>query len=436
MKKIIYSTLILLIAISDCVFSQSLKELVNTALENNYQIKIYDAESQIAKNNNTPGNAGKLPSVGFDGRASTSLQNTKQVFADGTLRSGTLASNSNVSASLLANYTLFNGYFVQAKAAQLEKLEQLGIQKSKFFIEQTVADIALAYYQVVYEQSIKDKVNEMLTISDFRKRIVEKRKEVGSASGMEYEQAVVDFQNDSLQLLEQLTKLNALYISLNESLNQPLQTAVKITDALRYQTNFDNAKTTKLITTQNGQLIQSDIQAMLAENDIRMAKSAQYPKVNLFGGVDYSSSYAAVGFIARNRNLGPQVGVSINFNLFDGGNVKREIQNATINRNIAQLNRSQAEVNLQASWTTYFNEIALLNQQINLAKDNILRTEKMVNIATEQLKVGAINGFDFRTTQLLLINNELRLLQLKLRMKTIEINTHRLAGDVLEKYYR
>ena len=59
---------------------------------------------------------------------------------------------------------------------------------------------------------------------------------------------------------------------------------------------------------------------------------------------------------------------------------------------------------------------------------------KVYKIAEEQLKQGAINGYDFRLTQMSLLNSELTLMQLQFALKAIEINLNRLSGRVLEVY--
>jgi outer membrane protein TolC len=59
---------------------------------------------------------------------------------------------------------------------------------------------------------------------------------------------------------------------------------------------------------------------------------------------------------------------------------------------------------------------------------------KVYKTAEEQLKQGSINGYDFRLTQLSLLNSELTLMQLQFALKAIEINLNRLSGKVLEAY--
>lgn len=117
MKKFLSknSLVVVLIGFSSLANAQTLQELINVALANNYQIRILKNEAQVAANNNTMGNAGQLPTVNLDGAYSTSFNNTRQEFADGSIREGDNAKNTNVNLSVLANWTIFNGFSVYAR---------------------------------------------------------------------------------------------------------------------------------------------------------------------------------------------------------------------------------------------------------------------------------------------------------------------------------
>ena len=75
-----------------------------------------------------------------------------------------------------------------------------------------------------------------------------------------------------------------------------------------------------------------------------------------------------------------------------------------------------------------------LQNRINLAQSNVSAIQQVYEIAAEQLKSGSINGYDFRLTQLTLLNAQLTLLELQFSAKAVEINLHRLAGTTLSAY--
>lgn len=436
MKKVIkYSLLTVLLSVSSIANAQTLQELINVALANNYQIRILKNEVQIAANNNTMGNAGQLPTVSLDGAYSESFNNTRQEFSDGSSREGDNARNTNVNLSVLANWTIFNGFSVYAKKNQLGYLEQLGELNSKFYIEQTVSDIVMAYHQLAYEMQLLKSFQQMIAISRFRLNLEQKRKEIGSSTAMAFGQALVDYQTDSIMLLNQQNTIQTLKIELNRILSNNLENELTISDE-----SFSlfpipaKEELSKMVENSNNQLEQQRLQELIAETALRMSKANRYPKIDLFAGYQYSKTSSAIGFFRSNENFGPTVGVSVSFNLFNGGAVNREIKNTKIFTENAQLTKQDVTQNINADVLKLYNEHISLGERITLAKSNVTTMQNVYETASEQLKKGAINGYDFRLTQLTLLNSELTLMQLQLASKAIEISLNRLSGTVLGAY--
>jgi outer membrane protein TolC len=115
--------------------AQTLDSLINLALSNNYQIQILKNQETIAANNNTWGIAGRLPSIDIGAGVNSSFSSSKLSFSDGTERVGSFANNTNINASILANWTIFDGFRVQATKEQLNYLEpNLGRRTLSFIL--------------------------------------------------------------------------------------------------------------------------------------------------------------------------------------------------------------------------------------------------------------------------------------------------------------
>lgn len=415
--------------------AQSLQNLINTALQNNYQISILKNEAQIATNNNVVGNTGMLPSISLDGTYTYKYNITKQDFADGTIREGNDANNTNINIGAMINWTAFNGFRVYAKRDQLKYLEQLGAVNSKFYIEQTVADIVTAYNQIVFEKQLLKNYEESLEISIYRLKLEEKRKEVGVGKAMDYGLALVDYQTDKIRLLTQQNNINALEIKLNNILNNNLEAEVLISDET-FSFIALPAKDSLLqnVMNANQELEQQRLQELIAETELRIAKADRAPKIDLFAGFQYARSTAAIGFVNANQGFGPLAGISISYNLFNGGAVNRAVKNTNLYVENTSLNKQQIKQQVDADVLNLYNQYTVIADQIVLATSNIEEMTKVYNAAEEQLRKGAINGYDFRLTQLSLLNTELSLIQMQYTLKAIEVNLNRLSGKVLETY--
>ena len=435
MKQIISILVLMVVLLPSRGVAQSLSELINAALERNYQISITKNEAAIASNNNTMGNAGQLPTVNFNGTYSNSFNNTRQQFADGSIREGNNARNVNGNFSVMARWTLFNGFTVHAKKDQLTYLEELGQQNSRYYIEQTVSDIVTAYYQLVYETQLLEHYRQLLNFSAYRLNIETRRKEIGAGKLINYGQALVDYQSDSILLLAQQNVIQTLTIEINRVLNNDLERELIVAD--REITLLDLPPKEEFLAAvdqRNSLLERQRLQELIAETELRMEKAYRYPKVDLFAGYQYNRTFSEVGFFRSNQNFGPTAGLTVSFNLYNGGNTTRAIKNTEIYRENTRLSKEQVTVDLHADVLSLYYQYLSVRERVELARSNVETINSVYKTAEQQLKEGAINGYEFRLTQLTLLNSELTLTRLQFILKSIEINLNRLSGAVLEAY--
>jgi len=426
---------ILVFAFSPQLIGQTLPEFINTALANNYQIRILKNTESIAENNDTWGNADFLPTVDLNGGISTAFNNTRQEFADGTVREGKNANTATASLSLLANWTLFDGFGVYARKDQLELLHQKGQLNSKFYIDQTVADIVTTYFQLVYEEQQLANYKQALEISNYRLRLEEKRKAVGATSLINYSQALVDYQTDSIRYLEQESKIHTYEIEMNRILNVDLSTDLKFpTASISFMTLPTKEEIFANLVQHNYELEIELLNQLIAESSLRMEKAARYPQIDIYGGYQISQNTAEVGFINLNRNLGPVIGLNVSYNLFGGGKTNLQIKNSLIESENAALSKDQVQHNLSAEVLKSYDQYTSITQRMSLAKSNVNEMNNIYTIAAEQLAKGAINGYDFRQVQLTLVNAQTVLLQQELALKLMEINLNRITGTILTAY--
>lgn len=424
-----------LILISVNVPAQTLQEFINTALEKNYGIRIVRNEERIAANNNTLGNAGFLPSVGINGSVASSFTNLRQGFADGSERSGNNALNVNGSAQAMIDWTLFDGFRVRTTRKQLGLLEDLGRIDARFYVEQTVADIVIAYHELIYQQQMLDNYRQSLQISAYRLQLERKRKEVGAGKGIDHSQALVDHRTDSIRYLAQQQVVTALKLELNRLLNNDLEQPMEPTDTAFTAMSVPERESLLTSMAQNNhQLEQERLNELIAETDLRMAQADRYPTIGLFAGYEYNESFSQVGFFKTNRSFGPTFGARISFNLYDGGRTSLAIRNSRVYAENATLSKEEVGLNLKAEVFKLHSEYRSIMERISLAEANVQENEKVYRTAKEQLQRGSINGYDFRLTQLSLLEGRLALTELRYRLKAVEVSLQRLAGNVTGTY--
>ena len=133
----------------------------------------------------------------------------------------------------------------------------------------------------------------------------------------------------------------------------------------------------------------------------------------------------------RRNNLGLNFGVTVGFNLFDG-NRRREIRNARIAIENAELQQKELTQSLRADisnlWQAYKNNIEVLN----LERENLTAAKENYNIARERYILGNLSGIELREAQKSLLDAEERILTAEYDTKLCEISLLQISGKITD----
>lgn len=277
----------------------SLDDCIQTGLERNYSIRIIRNEQQISDNNATPGNAGYLPTVDLSSGFSGTLNNNK--LSDGTTEKTNGIHNETADIGLNVNWTVFDGLGIQATYEKLKELQNLGELNTRMTIEDFVADLSSEYYNLIRQKIRLRNLRSTLELSRERLRIVEERYYIGSMSRLDLQQAQVDFNADSSNVLNQLEQVHTSRIRLNRLMAlEDVEEQVLIKDSLITPNPFlDEVELWKSTLTSNSSLLIAKKNQVISELDYKKIKSRNYPYVKLNAGIRLH------GELVRGRNDRP-----------------------------------------------------------------------------------------------------------------------------------
>ena len=410
----------------------TLKSCLETGLEKNYSIRMVRNEEQISKNNVTLGNAGYLPtldlSAGFSGNVNDTETETRST-GEKTKTSGVF--DKTLNAGLNLNWTIFDGFKIQANYARLKELEQQGETQTRIAIEDFIAELTAEYYNYIQQEIRLKNFRYAMSLSKERLRIVEERYIVGNFSRLDLQQARVDYNADRAQHMKQQEAVKTSRIRLNELMaNEDMSHPITVNDSiidLNTLLSFEDLWQSTL--KNNASLLKSEQNKTLAALDMKAIKSRNYPYLRLNAGYGYTLNKYEVSPTSRRDNLGLNFGVTLGFNLFDG-NRRREIKNARIAIENAQLQQDDLRQALKADlsnlWQAYQNNIEMLK----LERENLIAAVENHEIASERYMLGNLSGIEMREAQKSLLDAEERILTAEYDTKMCEISLLQLSGKI------
>ena len=410
----------------------TLKSCLETGLEKNYSIRMVRNEEQISKNNATLGNAGYLPtldlSAGFSGNINDTETEARST-GEKTKTSGVF--DKTLNAGLNLNWTIFDGFKIQANYARLKELEQQGETQTRIAIEDFIAELTAEYYNYIQQEIRLKNFRYAMSLSKERLRIVEERYIVGNFSRLDLQQARVDYNADRAQYMKQQESVKTSRIRLNELMaNDDMTQSITVNDSiidLNTLLSFDELWQSTL--NNNASLLKSEQNKKIAALDMKAVKSRNYPYLRLNAGYGYTFNKYEISATSRRDNLGLNFGVTMGFNIFDG-NRRREIKNARIAIENAQLQQDDLRQALKADlsnlWQAYQNNIEMLK----LERENLIAAVENHEIASERYMLGNLSGIEMREAQKSLLDAEERILTAEYDTKICEISLLQLSGKI------
>ena len=406
---------------------------LQTGIERNLDIHISRNNAQIAKNNATRAAAGMTPTVDLNTSYDASMESSRTKNSSGDVNRVTNSINRIFDASVDLGWTLFDGYGMQCTLQRLRELQKQGELHTRQDAEQLMADITTEYYNVLQQELRLKNYQYAVTLSRERMRIAEARYLVGKGSRLDFQQASVDFNADSSQYLKQKELISTSRIRLNQMMNvENIAQTFQIKDTLINLNNgLDHRELHQQMVASSPSLLIAASEERASQADLRKTKSNNYPYLRLKAGYGYSQRAYSKGATRNNSGWGPDIGITVGFNLFDKNNAREE-RNARLSLENAQLTRENALRNMEADlldlWQAYQNNLKV----VNLEQENLKVAESNYSIAHERFLLGQLSGIEMREAQKSLLDASERLLTARYTTKVCEISLMHIAGRINE----
>ena len=412
----------------------SLEDAIRYSLENNFAIRIAENDQRITDNNKQPGNAGMLPVLELEAdkvftrqNIALDIQGPDDIFSV----SADWAESERLGAVARLNWTIFDGLGMFMTMERLKSIQQWGEINTLQQVQNTVAQVNNAYHQVLLEKERLRVLEENLEISRQRQEFAENRYAVGKGSKVDYLAAQVDFNSDRTGLIVQQQRIDHAKIDLNIVMGRNVDTPFEVIRSIDIDSTLRYDELVLYLDQANPEILKAIQDHNIAYYQYREEKASRYPSISLDVSYNYSSSENEAGQLRASTFDGVNYGLSARWNLFDGNNVNRRVQNAKVQHETTMLALNELRLlvkgDLMKAYIRYQNSIdvvALERKNLEVAKEN-------ETIAIERFRLGASDFLVLREAQSNLVDANGRFLDAMFSTKLAEIELLRLAGQLV-----
>jgi len=411
----------------------TLSEAVRIGLERNLDISIARTEARMSENNVHIGKAGFLPKLDLTGSRNRNVNDTKARDFGGTEFETRNVRTDAAGAGAGLTWTVFDGWNMFINYKKLQESGGIGQLNLKSEIEDQIANITDAYFEIVKQAHLLRVLSEAVAISEERFRLAEYNFKLGSGSQFDVLRARVDLNADQSARLKQETAVKNAKIGLSQVIGSSIDSEFSVVDSVEVTPRMVFADLKEVLFKRNTRLLIAQRNQNLARLNIKGTASRWYPKLGLFSNYNFNQSRYQTGQYALNETRGYTVGATASFNLFNGFSDWVDLQNAKLDLRVSELDLENLKRSLDAALLQEYNNYSQASDLLSIERDNLAIAKQTLDIARERFKVGSYTPLELREAQNAYIAVESRLVGARYAVKTAENELMRLTGQYLQE---
>lgn len=411
--------------------SLTIEQAISTMLENNYNIRIAERQADIDANNVTPGNAGMLPVLDVTATQSYTINNPKQEFVSGDVNDRTNARSNAFTSGVILDWTIFDGLKMFTTYDKLEEMQELGMLQMRREIETQVEAVMDQYYNLVnIEEHIRFQ-DSSIAFSQERYEIAQRGRELGTRSKVDMLQAKVDLNADSSALLTLLEQKEEGLVNLNRLMGVDAAGTYDIDGSINVEDTMVYAELRNRISNQNIDLRMGQIDQSISQKEVQELRQERWPTLSLNSGYNYDRSASEAGFLLSNRVYGWSYGITARWNLFDGWNQQRRIENATIQQDISRLEYENTRQHVMGDLEVAYKRYTMALRKLKLEEENRGVAAESMRLAQERFELGNLSGLEYREIQQQYYGSQTRYLDAQYQALLYQLELKRLSGEIV-----
>jgi outer membrane protein len=429
MKKGILIVFIIVSQVS-LSFSQMLitaDDAVSIALKNSFNIMVARNGAEIAKLNNTPGNAGMLPAIAIYGSDNYKIDNTQEDQSSGLEN----FSSNTINAGAELNWTIFDGGKMFVTKNKLSEIESMGEIQFKDQVLETVYNVYLAYFNVVKQKQQLASIQKIIAFNKERVTILQTGFNNGALPKNNLLQAKIDLN----VYLENAIAQENIILAAKRNLNQVLcrnidSVSFDVIDSIPLNFNPDKTDLLQKIYANNTNILLSQKQISIAKLNIKEIKTSRLPTIGLHAGYNYMYTTKIPEGGNYSRSFGPLIGGTISIPIYEAGNISRQISTSKLQLLSAEYNFENSKIQVNTQVLNALSEYENQEKLLGIEQENAELVKENLEIAMQRLRLGQTTALEVRQAQLSYEDSFTRLINFKYNLKVAEIKLKQLMAEL------
>ena len=403
-----------------------LDEILKATSQQNLSIKQARNSSEVAEHSASLGNAGLLPLL--DLSSGSTLINGINQTPSGEVE----VENTSLSAGLNASYTIFNGMQGLTRYQLLNTQAQASELQHEMIKENILLSAANLYVNVLIRYDNLQISQEQLQISRQRLEQALEQTERGMASSLSALAARVDFDNDSVGVIESRYALLEAKRSLNLLVGweltldyqpEPLNYDLGLYDmvSLLFEAKTSNKSHALNLNLEK----QTDL-------NLKRTMGSVLPRVIVSGSYGLQQINPDIDFAFDSPDMNTTAGLSLSWNLFDGMKSK-SIRSGRLLQKNSEWNTLDSKRQLEKSLSSALAYYEKSRQLLELKANTLASAQLNFDQTSEYFRLGQVSSTQFRDAQLNLSRAKSSQIQARYSAYLAEMSLWQLTGQLGDK---
>ncbi|WP_215223458.1 TolC family protein [Echinicola shivajiensis] len=422
---------------------ERLKRLISKALENNQDVLKTLERIRIANSQMKVGKLGMLPEI------SAIAGGSRKKFGDYTM-DGVGNYDTNFSDNLSEDQKIPSPYkdyvlgaqfaweldiwgkFANRKKAAVARW--LATEQAANMIKtQLIANVAKLYYEMVGLDEEVIILSKNISYQEMAFNLSKDLKESGKETQLAVDQFEAQLLNSKSLLIQKERELRSVEIALMSLLGTYEDGLQRTTlSQVNFVPEIIQIGIPADLLQRRPDIRQAEMELEASKADVKVARAAFFPSLNLIGGVGFNAFDISKLFLSPASTF-YQAGANLMAPIFNKGRIKASFEQAKASQKIAFLDYEQTVLNAYLEVLDMVNVYSTLDEQLTMKTDEVLVLRRSISNANTMFSVGYANYLDVINSQNRALEAELDYVGLKTQKLKSIVNLYRALGGSMNQ---